>query len=88
MNLPYHLDGEELVALLRLSSWCFVTVVWLFLAVPRLCLQLVIVVFTLSYSLTIFDKMPGLVWILTVQRVNACKINRPKTMLHVNALLR
>ena len=34
-----------LVALLNLSSWCLVMVVWLFLAVPRVCLQLVIVVF-------------------------------------------
>ena len=44
-----NLDGEErereLVALLSLSSWCLVIVVWLFLAVPRVCLQLEIVVF-------------------------------------------
>ena len=45
-----HLDGEEreLVALLGLSSWCFVivvSVVWLFLALPLVCLQFVIVVF-------------------------------------------
>ena len=40
------LIGErELVALLRLSSWCPVIVVWLFLVVPRVCLQFVIVVF-------------------------------------------
>ena len=36
---------RKLVALLRLFSWCFVVVVWLFLAVPRVCLQFVIVVF-------------------------------------------
>ena len=36
---------RELVALLSLSSWCLVIVVWLFLAVPRVCLQFVIVVF-------------------------------------------
>ena len=36
---------SELVALLCLSSWCLVIVVWLFLTVPRLCLQFVIVVF-------------------------------------------
>ena len=35
----------ELVALLSLSSWCLVIVVWLFLAVPWVCLQAVIVVF-------------------------------------------
>ena len=36
---------RELVALLSLSYWCLVVVVWLFLAVPRVCLQFVIVVF-------------------------------------------
>ena len=36
---------RELVALLSLSSWCLEIVVWLFLAVPRVCLQFVIVVF-------------------------------------------
>ena len=35
-----------LVDLLSLSSWCLVIVVCLFLAVPWVCLQLVIVVFT------------------------------------------
>ena len=37
---------RELVALLGLSSWCLVIVVWLFLAVPWVCLQFVIVVFS------------------------------------------
>ena len=36
---------RELVALLSLSSLCLVSVVWLFLAVPLVCPQLVIVVF-------------------------------------------
>ena len=36
---------RELVALLSLSSWCLVIVVWLFLAVPWVCLQFVIMVF-------------------------------------------
>ena len=36
---------RELVALLSLSSWCLVMVVWLFLAVPWVCLRFVIVVF-------------------------------------------
>ena len=36
---------RELVALLCLSTWCLVIVVWLFLTIPRVCLQLVIVVF-------------------------------------------
>ena len=36
---------RELVALLSLTSWCLVMVVWLFLVVPWVCLWLVIVVF-------------------------------------------
>ena len=36
---------RELVALLNLSSWCLVMVERYFLAVPRGCLQFVIVVF-------------------------------------------
>ena len=37
---------RELVALLSLSSWCPMIVVWLFLAVPWVCLRFVIVVFS------------------------------------------
>ena len=47
---------RELVALLSLSSWCLVIVVWLFLAVPWVCLQFVIVVFpdhTHNFCLTV-----------------------------------
>ena len=36
---------RELIALLNLSSWCLVMVVWLFLTVPWVCLRFVIVVF-------------------------------------------
>ena len=36
---------RELVALLSLSSWCLVVDVWLFLAVPWVGLQFVIVLF-------------------------------------------
>ena len=36
---------RELVALLNLSSWCLLMLERLFLAVPRGCLQFVIVVF-------------------------------------------
>ena len=36
---------RELVALLCLFSWCLMVVVWLFLTMPWVCLQLVIVVF-------------------------------------------
>ena len=42
---------RELIALLCLSSWCLVIVVWIF-TVPRVCLQFVIVVFPdLTYVL-------------------------------------
>ena len=37
---------RELVALLSVSSWCLVMVVWLFFVVPWVCLLFVIVVFT------------------------------------------
>ena len=43
--MRYLMGNRELVALLCLSSLCFLIVVWLFLAVPRVCLQFVIVVF-------------------------------------------
>ena len=36
---------RKLVALLSLPSWCLVIVVWLFLVVSWVCLQLLIVVF-------------------------------------------
>ena len=39
------MNKRELVALLSLSSWCLVIVLLLFLAVPSVCLQFVIVVF-------------------------------------------
>ena len=36
---------RELAALLCLSSWCLVIFVWLFLTMPLVCLQFVILVF-------------------------------------------
>ena len=36
---------RELIALLNLSSWCLVKVERLFLAMPRVCLRFMIVVF-------------------------------------------
>ena len=36
---------RELVVLLSLSSWCLVMVLWLFLAVPWVCLRFAIVVY-------------------------------------------
>ena len=47
---------RELVALLCLSSWCLVIVVWLFLMMPRICLQFVIVVFPDHTHLLFYDK--------------------------------
>ena len=53
---------RELVALLSLSSWCLVIVVWFFLAVPWVCLQFVIVVFTdhthLLFLPVFYDYIP------------------------------
>ena len=40
------MEKRELVALLSLSSWCLMIAVWLFLAVPWVCLEFVIVVFS------------------------------------------
>ena len=39
------MEKRELIALLGLSSWCLVMVVWLFLEVPKVFLRFVIVVF-------------------------------------------
>ena len=48
---------RELIALLNLSSWCLVVVGRLFLAVPRGCLQFVIVVFPDHTHLLFFCKL-------------------------------
>ena len=45
---------RELVALLSMSSWCLVIIVWLFLAMPWVCLQFVIVVFAAHTHLLFF----------------------------------
>ena len=47
------MGNRELVALLKLSSWCLVVVGWLFLTVPRGCLRFVIVVFP-DHTLLLF----------------------------------
>ena len=39
------LDGEVRASCFTKFAWCLVIVVWLFLPVPRICLQFVIVVF-------------------------------------------
>ena len=49
---------RELIASLNLSSWCLVMVERLFLAVPRGCLQFVIVVFSdHTHLLFLFMKL-------------------------------
>ena len=45
---------RELVVLLSLSSWLLVIVVWLFLAMPLVCLLFVIVVLAFYETLRIF----------------------------------
>ena len=50
---------RELIALLNLSSWCLVMVERLFLAVPRGCLQFVIVVFPDHTHLLFLSKHPA-----------------------------
>ena len=49
---------RELIALLNLSSWCLVMVGRLFLAVPRGCLQFVIVVFPDHTHLLFLSSYP------------------------------
>ena len=52
---------RELVALLSLSSWCLVIVLWLFLAMPWVCLQFVTVVFPDHTHLlfTVYEHVVG-----------------------------
>ena len=56
---------RELIALLNLSSWCLVMVEHLFLAVPRGCLQFVIVVF-LDHTHLLFFSIKGKYYCFTV----------------------
>ena len=51
---------RELIALLNLSSWCLVMVERLFLAVPRGCLQFVIVVFP-DHTHLLFFKLLSII---------------------------
>ena len=48
---------RELVALLGLSSWCLVIGVWLFLAVPWVCLQYFLII--LTYYFCAYLKKDG-----------------------------
>ena len=55
------LGNRELIALLNLSSWCLVMVERLFLAVPRGCLQFVIVVFPDHTHLLFLIRYPKII---------------------------
>ena len=55
---------RELIALLNLSSWCLVMVERLFLAVPRGCLQFVIVAFPDHSHLLFLTKKTNTVCML------------------------
>ena len=52
---------RELAALLSLSSWCLVIVVWLFLSVPWVCLQFVIVILTYYFWMSFMRRVMALV---------------------------
>ena len=54
---------RELSALLNLSSWCLVMVERLFLAVPRGCLQFVIVVFPDHTHLLFFSVLKFILYL-------------------------
>ena len=58
---------RKLVALINLSSWCLVVVGRLFLAVPRGCLQFLIVVFP-DHTHLLFFKPFSKIFLLTVPR--------------------
>ena len=60
---------RELVALLSLFSWCLLIVLWLFLAVPWVCLQFVIVVFP-DHTQLLF-----LAFLLTMKHLNFFVLN-------------
>ena len=53
---------RKLNALLSLSSWCVVVALWLFLAVPRVSLQFVIVVYPYNthYFMEIINCYPSM----------------------------
>ena len=62
---------RELIALLGLSSWCLVVVGRLFLAVPRGCLQFVIVVFPDHTHLLFFTTADDWDCVAVVERLHA-----------------
>ena len=82
---------RELIALLNLSSWCLVMVERLFLAVPRSCLQFVIVVFP-DHTHLLFLKLLALmkvfkISLLQIQCPNWQRAITPKTKITLGNLL-
>ena len=70
---------RELIALLNLSSWCLLMVERLFLAVPRGCLQFVIVVFPDHSHLLFFTDSSNallLLWIIFVIYILCIMLSR------------
>ena len=64
---------RESVALLCLSCWCLAIVVWLFLTMPRVCLQFVNVVFPDRTRLLFFNnKLYLCMLILDIQDRHDC----------------
>ena len=66
------MEKRELVALLCLSSWYIVIVVWLFLTMPRVCLQFVIVVFP-DHTHLLFFKSLDTIRPKSVSSITDCK---------------
>ena len=67
---------RELIALLNLSSWCLVMVERLFLAVPRGCLQFVIVVFPdHTHLLFLMSQLLCLCCVVTVKSFHVLAFN-------------
>ena len=69
---------RELVALLNVSSWCLVTVEWLFLAVPWGYLRFVIVVFPDHTHLLFFicDMVNAIAFHLHLTKIDMCRNTR------------
>ena len=65
---------RELVALLSLSSWCLVIVVWLFLVVQWVCLQFMNLVFP-DHTRLLFFRVSQLVQ-LAVLLISALSVGR------------
>ena len=67
---------REMVALLGLSSWCHVMVVWLFLTVPWVCLRFLIVVFPdhihLLFLMSVFFSRTLFIFTLTISNHDNC----------------